>query len=143
MAISISNELARAMLNAVDPIIDGSGVAELRVYGGTRAANPETATGETLLVAFTLATPSFGNATDQDPDPKARITAGSISTENGVATDTATWFRIVKNGAAAGAAGVIDGDVDDAPGADLQINTTTIVLGNPVSVTSLFFELYE
>jgi hypothetical protein len=48
------------------------------------------------------------------------------------ASGTATWFRIVQSG---GSNFVLDGDVGTS-GSDLNLTTTTIVSGQPVSVTS-------
>jgi hypothetical protein len=48
------------------------------------------------------------------------------------ATGTATWFRIVQSD---GSTHVMDGSVDTS-GADLNLNTTSIVAGANVSISS-------
>ena len=47
------------------------------------------------------------------------------------ATGTATWFRVVTSGGTF----VIDGNVGTS-GSDLNLNTTSIVIGGPVQITS-------
>ena len=117
-AVSVRN-------SALDTITTGAGAsALLRIYDGTRPATGGAAT--TLLcgtdVQCYVRTRCFGvltlNAITQDSSANA--------------TGTATWFRIVK---ADGTTHVMDGNVGTS-GSDLNLTTTSIVSGQPVSVTS-------
>jgi hypothetical protein len=61
------------------------------------------------------------------------LTLNAITQDSSAnASGTATWFRIVQSG---GSNFVLDGDVGTS-GSDLNLTTTTIVSGQPVSVTS-------
>ena len=61
------------------------------------------------------------------------LTLNAITQDSSAnATGTATWFRIVK---ADGTTHVMDGNVGTS-GSDLNLTTTSIVSGQPVSVTS-------
>lgn len=125
MALAFSTTLRNNRLNQVTSAVDaGSGAGRLRIYDGTRPASGGAAT--TLLAELTFADPSFGAA------------AGGVLTANAIvqdssadATGTATWFRAVDSDNNF----VIDGDVGTS-GSDLNLNTTSIQVGLPVSVTS-------
>lgn len=114
--------IRNAMLDAITTRA-GNG-ALLRIYDGTRPATGGSAT--TLLAELTCGTPFAAAASG------GVLTLGSI-TQDGSANNsgTATWFRIVK---ADGTTFVLDGNVGTS-GSDLNLSTTTIVSGQPVSVT--------
>jgi hypothetical protein len=60
-------------------------------------------------------------------------TANTIATDSSAAaTGTAAWFRAYKSD---GVTGVLDGSVGTS-GSDLNLNTTSIVSGATVAVTS-------
>ena len=118
-AVSVRN-------SALDAITTGAGAsALLRIYDGTRPATGGAAT--TLLAELTC------NATFAPAASGGVLTLNAITQDSSAnATGTATWFRIVK---ADGTTHVMDGNVGTS-GSDLNLTTTSIVSGQPVSVTS-------
>lgn len=122
MALAYSTTLRNAMLDAITTAAGGS--ALLRIYDGTRPATGGSAT--TLLAELTC------NATFAPSAASGVLTLNSITQDSSAnATGTATWFRIVTSGATF----VLDGNVGTS-GSDLNLTTTSIVSGQPVSVTS-------
>ena len=115
--------LRNAMLDAITT--RAGNAALLRIYDGTRPATGGTAT--TLLAELTCGTPFAAAAVN------GVLTLGAITQDSSAnATGTATWFRIVK---ADGTTFVMDGNVGTS-GSDLNLTTTSIVSGQPVSVSS-------
>lgn len=126
MALAYSTTIRHAMLDAITTAA-GNG-ALLRIYDGTRPATGGTATN--LLAELTCGTPfaaAAGTPTTGRLDLSA-ITQDSSANAGG----TATWFRIVKSD---GTTHVLDGNVGTS-GSDLNLTTTAISAGQPVSVTS-------
>lgn len=139
LATRISNAAAKAACDAIVDLIDGgSGPGKLRIYDGTQPADPDTAVStQTLLAELTLSDPAFGAAADANPG--GRATAASITSDSSAnATGTASWFRVVDSNDVA----IIDGSVGTS-GCDLNLNTTSIVAGAQVSVTSWTFTMPE
>jgi hypothetical protein len=139
LATRISNAAAIAACNAIVDLIDaGAGAGLLRIYDGTQATDPDTAVGaQTLLAELTLSDPAFGAAADAAPG--GRATASAITSDASAnATGTASWFRIVDSNGLA----IIDGSVGTS-GADLNLNTVSIVSGASVAVTSWTFTVPE
>ena len=99
----------------------------LSLYTGTQPTNPDTAlSGNTLLATLTCSS-TFA------PAPSGGVlTANTITSANAVATGTATWGTLTTSGATR----VVDYSVGTS-GADLNLNTTSIVTGAAISVTSL------
>lgn len=122
MALAYATTLRNAML---DEITTAAGnAALLRIYDGSRPATGGSAT--TLLAELTCGTPFAASAAS------GVLTLGSITQDSSAnATGTATWFRIVTSGGTF----VLDGNVGTS-GSDLNLTTTSIVSGQPVSVTS-------
>lgn len=122
MALAYTTTLRNAML---DEITTAAGnAALLRIYDGSRPATGGSAT--TLLAELTCGTPFAASAAS------GVLTLGSITQDSSAnATGTATWFRIVTSGGTF----VLDGNVGTS-GSDLNLTTTSIVSGQPVSVTS-------
>lgn len=116
--VSIRN----AMLDTITTRAGAS--ALLRIYDGSRPATGGTAT--TKLAELTC------NATFAPGSSGGVLTLNAITGANAIATSTATWFRIVKSD---GTTFVMDGNVGTS-GSDLNLTTTSIVSGQPVSVTS-------
>lgn len=115
--------LRDAMLDAITTYAGNA--ALLRIYDGSRPATAGTAT--TLLAELTCGTPFAAAAVN------GVLTLGAITQDSSAnATGTATWFRIVK---ADGTTFVMDGSVGTS-GSDLNLTTTSIVSGQPVSVSS-------
>ena len=122
MALAYSTTLRNARLDAISTAVGTAG--KIRIYDGVRPASGGAAT--TLLAELTL------------PGAFAAAAAAGVLTVNAITQDasadasgTATWFRVVTSANAF----VIDGTVA-ASGSDLNLNTTSIVLGGPVAITS-------
>jgi|SRR5687768_7854 len=113
--------------NQLQAIVDyaGSG-ALIRIYNGSRPATGGAAT--TLLAQLTCGA-TIGSVAS------AVLTFGAVTQDSGAdATDTASWFRIVKSD---GSTHVLDGSVTaTGGGGDLELTTTSITAGQPVSISS-------
>lgn len=116
--------------NRADEIAALAGSAALlEIYDGTRPATGGAAT--TLLAQLTCGTPFAPAASGGD------LTANSISDDTDANnTGTATWWRLTDSGGTH----VTDGDArasgDPDNGEELVLDTTSIVSGGNVSVTS-------
>lgn len=123
MALAYNSTLRNAMLDAITT--RAGNAALLRIYDGSRPATGGTAT--TLLAELTCGTPFAASAL------AGALTLGSITQDSSAnATGTATWFRIVQSD---GSTHVLDGNVGTS-GSDLNLTTTSIVSGQPVSISS-------
>ena len=124
MALAYEQATLRdAMLDAITTYAGNA--ALLRIYDGSRPATAGTAT--TLLAELTCGTPFAAAAVN------GVLTLGAITQDSSAnATGTATWFRIVKSD---GTTFVMDGSVGTS-GSDLNLTTTSIVSGQPVSLSS-------
>ena len=122
MATGYNLLLRQAQLDAITTF--AGALATLRVYSGVQPATGGAVT--TLLAQFTLGSPyaPASSAATLSPTLPANVNAG--------ATGTATWFRVYK---ADGTTQVIDGTCGTT-GTDMILNTTSLVSGNPVSVTA-------
>jgi hypothetical protein len=122
MALAYSVAVRNTMLDAITSAVGASGL--LRIYDGSRPATGGTAT--TLLAELTC------NATFAPAAGSGVLTLNAVTSDSSAnATGTATWFRIVTSGGTH----VIDGNVGTS-GSDLNLNTTSIVSGAAVAVTS-------
>lgn len=122
MALAYSTTIRNAMLDVITSNVGAAGL--LRIYDGTRPATGGSAT--TLLAELT------GNATFAPGASGGVLTLNAITQDSSAnATGTATWFRWVSSGGTF----CIDGNVGTS-GSDLNLTTTSIVAGQPVSVTS-------
>lgn len=126
MAVGYNATLRNNRLDQITARIDGgAGAGLLRIYDGTRPATGGAAT--TLLAELTLSDPSAGAASG------GVLTFNSITSDSSAnATGTATWARIVQSD---GSTHVLDCSVGTS-GSDINLNTTSIVSGATVSVTS-------
>jgi hypothetical protein len=97
--------------------------AVITLYNGARPATGGTAT--TALGTLTCNSGGFGTVSG------AVLTASAITNGTASATGTATWARLTSSGGTF----VADMDVGTA-GSDLNLNTTSIVSGATLSVTS-------
>lgn len=131
--LDYSAALLKAQMDAITTTVGNA--ALLRIYGGTKPAGPGTTTAETLLAELTCGSPFASGATTAVPSV---LTVTDPTTANASATGTPTWWRIAASGAAAGAAGFIDGTAGQSGTAgvdyDMIIGGTTS--GQPVNVTS-------
>jgi hypothetical protein len=123
MALAYNVAIRNAML---DEVTVGAGAsALLRIYDGSRPATGGAAT--TLLAELTC------NATFAAGAASGVLTLNAITQDSSAnASGTATWFRIVKSD---GTTHVLDGNVGTS-GSDLNLTTTTIVITQPVSISS-------
>jgi hypothetical protein len=88
MAIKFDTATRNAEMDAVTARVGTSGL--LRVYNGTRPANPGTAiTTQTMLVELTCNATAFAPAASGGV-----LTANAISNGTAAATGTASWFRL-------------------------------------------------
>ena len=112
--------------NMLDQITSRAGAScRIRIYSGTRPATGGTET--TVLAELT------GNATFAPAASGGVLTLNAITQDSSAdATGTASWFRIASSG---GTNHVLDGDVGTS-GSDLNLNSTSIVAGGTVSISS-------
>lgn len=126
LATAVRTALATAVLDALDA---GSGPGYVEFYTGTKPAGPGTAiTTQTKLGTLTLS------------DPAGAVTSG-VLTFSAITQDTSadadgtvTWARFYDSDAVAKA------DVSvgaSGSGADIIMNTVTIVTGGPIQITSM------
>lgn len=127
----LSDTAANAAVNAVAPLCNSG---TIKIYDGAQPANANTAiTSQTLLVTLTFSGTAFGSGS------AGVATANAITAGTAVATSTAAWFRVLKSDATTV---VYDGTVGTS-GANLNLNTTSIVSGGSVSITSLTLTCVE
>lgn len=127
MTVSIATATRNAGLDAITTAVGTSGL--LRIYDATGGVPASANVAITSQV--TLATPTLSSAFA--PASSAGVlTANAITTQNAVATGTAAFFRILTSGGTC----VYQGTVSTS-GADLNLNTTAIVSGGPVAISSL------
>lgn len=135
MTSKISNAAAIAACDAVVDRVDaGAGAGKLRIYDGTGGvpANADDAIGSQVLLAeLTMSDPAYGNAVDINPGARATANAitGDTSANN---TGTAAFFRVLDSNDVP----IIQGNVGTS-GQELNLNTTSIVAGVSVQVSSL------
>lgn len=123
MAIGMATPLRNARLDAITTFAGPN--AKLRIYNGARPATGGTAT--TLLAELTC-NPTFAASASGGTLTLNPIT-GDTSAD---ATGTATWARLVKSD---GTTFVMDMSVGTSS-ADIILNTTSIVTGAAVSISS-------
>jgi hypothetical protein len=116
-------------LNAIKTDIDSGGAAgKVRIYSGSMPADPDTAATGTLLAELPLSYPcgTIGSGT---------LTFSSITQDSAADNSgTAGYFRVLTSANTS----IFDGDVSATGGGGmLQLNTTSIVAGGPVLITSM------
>lgn len=122
MTLAYSTTVRNAMLDSITTAIAGSGL--VRIYDGTRPASGGSAT--TLLAQLAL------SATSAPAASSGQLTFNAITQDiSADATGTATWFRVTTSGGTF----VIDGSISTS-GSDLNLTTTSITIGQPVSISS-------
>lgn len=130
--MALNPKLSNAGANAeADAVVDLLDDGYLRIYDGTQPTNADTAVGSQVLLAeLRFGNPAFGAAS-------AGVATANAITQDSSAnnTGTASWFRALKSD---GSTVLFDGSVG-ASGCNLNLNTTSIVSGAPVSVTALTF----
>ena len=122
--------MTTAVRNArADAITTATGnAALLRIYDGTPPASANAAlSGNTKLAELTCGSPFAAAASG------GVLTAGAITQDSSAdATGTASFLRVYKSD---GTTVIAQGTVGTS-GADLNLNTTSLVAGGPVAVTS-------
>lgn len=128
MAVKLSTAVRNAMLDEITAAIGASGL--LRIYDGAQPADPGTAISTQVLLAELAL-----SATAAPAASSGVLTFNAITQDSSAnATGTASWYRVTTSGGT----GVVDGSVGTS-GADLNLNTTSIVAGGPVSISSFTY----
>ena len=124
MAFTLTTAQKNTALNTITTAI-GAG-ANVIIYSGTAPTNADASlSGNTVLATLPLSSTSFGAASG------GTITANAITQENASASATATFYRILTSGATVICQGAVG-----TSGADMNLNTTALVSGGPVLVSS-------
>jgi hypothetical protein len=126
VTLKISDTLRTTRADAITTFAGNA--STIKIYDGTQPATGGGAlSGNTLLATLTCGSPfAAGAATGV-------LTASAITSDASAdATGTASWFRW----ATSGATYIADGTVGTS-GADLNLNTTSIVAGGVVSISSM------
>lgn len=115
---------------AADAVCARANSGTLVIYSGTAPVNADTAlSGNTVLATLSMAATAFGAASS------GVATAGTITAATASATNTATFFRVFETG---GTVVVFQGTVGTS-GAELNLNSVSIVTGGNVAVTALTY----
>lgn len=126
----IATDTRNGMLDALNTKLNaGSGAAKIRIYDGTQPANANTAiTSQTLLAELACSDPAAAAAAS------GTLTLSAITNDSSAdATGTATWARVLDSDNNV----IFDCDVSSNAGSGtLKLNTTSIVAGGPVAITS-------
>lgn len=126
MAASYTTAVRNARLDAVTTAVGSSGL--LRIYDGSRPASANVAVSSQTLLAQLALSSTFAPAA-----ASGVLTANAITEDSSAnATGTATWARVTTSGGTA----VVDLSVATS-GAEVTINTTSIVSGRVVQCSSL------
>lgn len=118
--------LKNAKLDAITTYAGTS--AKLRIYSGTKPANPDTAITGTMLSEHACSASAFAAAA-----ASGVLTANAIGNATAAATGTASHFRLWKSN---GTTPVLDGTVGTAT-SDLIVDNTSINSGQTVAISSL------
>lgn len=131
----ISMSAAQAALDAALAKLNaGSGAGKIKIFSGSMPATCETADSGTLLSTLPLSSTAFAASTDNG-DGTAKATANAITSDTSAAnTGTAGYFRAYP-GTATSTNAVVQGNVGTSS-ADMVLNTTSIVAGGTVAITS-------
>ena len=125
----ISAAAANAQIATHGGLYDaGATAAKLRIYGGTKPANPDTPTAEIVLVEVPLNDPAFqaSGSTGQ-----IQIAGATPLTATAAASGTGTWFRVLDSNDLA----INDGTVGTSD-ADLILSSVNITSGDTVNINT-------
>ena len=125
MALKISDDLANAMLDAMETLIGTA--AKFQVWSGTVPTDESAAPGGTKLVEMTLPSDWLANA-----NAGVKSKAGTWS-GTGLAAGTATFFRLCTSAGTSKFQGSLTAT---GGGGDATIDNTNIASGQTVTVTS-------
>jgi hypothetical protein len=120
--------VANAKLTGIAPLFNSG---RIRIYSGTAPTNVDTAlSGNTLLAELTFGSTAFGAPSN------AAMTANSITGDTSAdATGTATFFRWFDS---TGATAYVQGTVGTS-GAELNLNSVSLIAGGTVNITSCVY----
>jgi hypothetical protein len=133
MSMQFNSTVRNAM---VDAITTGAGSnAKIQIYSGSKPATCATGLSGNTKLAELACSSTFAPAASGGV-----LTVNAISNDAAAdATGTATFFRVVTSAGNGDTTGVVaQGDVGTS-GADLNLNTTSIVANGIVSITSCTF----
>ncbi len=130
LATTVKNSMLTPLRDAIDA---GSGPGTIDFYTGTIPADPATAvTSQVLLGTLTFS------------DPCGTVSAGVLtlsavtSDSSADATGAASWARVKDSNGTV----VADGNITNTGGGGMiQMNTTNIVIGGPIGISSGSFSL--
>lgn len=129
MALGYSVAVRNAKADAITTEMDAGTAAIIEIYDSTGTGRPATGgavTTQVLLGTLTFSATSFAAASG------GTIVGAAITDDSAAdATGTATWFRVLTQGAGTF---IMDGDVGTAA-SDLNLNTVSIVTGATISIT--------
>lgn len=132
--IRFATPVKNSCLSQIQVAIDaGAGAGTIKIYNGTQPTLPsDTVTTQTLLGTLTCSDPCGSTASGV-------LTLSAITQDSSAdATGTASWARIADSYGVT----VLDVDVGTTGGgATLQMNTTNIVSGGPILISSFTFSL--
>lgn len=136
MIITIDDATANTCLSNILARLDaGSAVAAptIEFYTGTKPAKPDVAVTSQVLLGTCTCTPTAGAVATR------ALTFDAITQDSAAdATGTAAWCRFKNRDGVA----IIDGDVTNTSGNGFaKLNTTSIVIGGPILVSSCVITL--
>jgi hypothetical protein len=126
MAIQYSTTHRTNAITDVTTLASASSSPYILIYTGSPPANCGTAASGTLLVSLPCSA-TFGTVSS------GVLTANAITTTNAANSGTAGYFRLCTT--SAGSTVIAQGTVNTS-GGDLNLNTTSLVSGNPVAISS-------
>lgn len=130
-----STTTKNAILDAIKAAIDSGGAAgTIKIYTGTMPASPDTGlSGQTLLGTLTFSYPCSSGAAS------GVLTMSAITQDSAADADgTAAWARCLNSAGSA----KLDIDVSNTAGSGaLKLNTTAILAGGPIGITSFVINL--
>lgn len=133
-APSISQVASKLGLDAALAALNTGGAGVIKIFSGSIPNNTETADTGTLLATLTLTNPAFPASATSSSPRGAIATANAITAAAAVATNTAGYFRGYRNTPT-----TTNADIQGTCGtasADMILNTTSIVSGGNVSISS-------
>lgn len=136
----LSNAIAKAQADVLNVNSTGFGSGVVTIYSNstTKPANADTALDEE---AIALAQITLPDSTLNSVSNSGVITVGTIETVQGLATGTASYFRMVGSDTKTV---VMDGNVGlsgDTP--DLVLDNTTITISGDVTISSFVYTVIK
>lgn len=133
-APSVSEVATQAGLDAMLALLNTGGAGVIKIFSGAIPNNTETADTGTLLATLTLSATAFPASATSSSPRGAIATANAITAAVAGNTGTAGYFRAYRHTPT-----TTNADVQGTCGtatADLILNTTSIVSGGNVSISS-------